>query len=532
MKFPFSTILLFGALFGATCECCEAASDIYIAQNAGGLANGTSCANAYASGFFNSVANWGTGSSQIGPGSTVHLCGTFTGAAGSTMLTAQASGSSTAPITILFETGASLTAPYWNAADGALNLSGTSYIVVDGGSPCGAAGTQPCNGVIQATANGDALSNQQSTRGIVAQPCNYCEIRNLGIYNLYVHIANGAFNNQASVNCIEFNGTSVQVHDSSFHDAGFCVFDNYTNDTSVSIFNNNLFNNEHDVVIAGANYTLASALIYGNHIHDWANWDCPSNACHHDGIHSYNGSGGGVTNMYIYNNRFDGGLGATMNAEIFLEGTAGGTPWTQSGTMYVFNNILVTSGAHSAAQLWLGSGNLLANNTVMCSGNSGDISWQNKTATGDTFTNNVENDCGYFENWSNNYQAVGSGVNFNVYGQCVGSNCWNWDETAQGGPNIDTASFASWTSQCNCDNNSKYSAAGLNLSSLGIPQTGSPAIQAATNLTTQCSGSLAPLCQDFVGAQRPSTGAWDAGAYFVGVQPPTLMPPTNLTASF
>src|SRR5208337_479058 len=66
---------------------CLSAKDIYIAQTAQGSANGTSAANAYAVTWFNTAGNWGSGSSQINPGDTVHLCGTIT-----SVLTIQASG--------------------------------------------------------------------------------------------------------------------------------------------------------------------------------------------------------------------------------------------------------------------------------------------------------------------------------------------------------------------------------------------------------------------------------------------------------
>src|ERR1700685_1857894 len=55
-----------------------AASTVYVAQSAAGSANGSSCTNAYAVTFFNASSNWGTGASQIGPGTTVDLCGTIT----------------------------------------------------------------------------------------------------------------------------------------------------------------------------------------------------------------------------------------------------------------------------------------------------------------------------------------------------------------------------------------------------------------------------------------------------------------------
>ena len=108
------------------------ASDIYVAQNAAGGNSGGDCADAHAVSWFNSSANWGSGNGQIGPGTTVHLCGTFTGAANSTMLTIQGSGASGNPVTILFENGADLTAPYWSG-NGAIICSGHNYITIDGG---------------------------------------------------------------------------------------------------------------------------------------------------------------------------------------------------------------------------------------------------------------------------------------------------------------------------------------------------------------------------------------------------------------
>jgi hypothetical protein len=73
----------------------SAASAIYLAQNAQGASDGTSCANARPASWFNSGSNWGSGSTQITPGSTVYLCGSI-----STSLTFQGSGVSGSPITV------------------------------------------------------------------------------------------------------------------------------------------------------------------------------------------------------------------------------------------------------------------------------------------------------------------------------------------------------------------------------------------------------------------------------------------------
>lgn len=65
------------------------ATAVYLAQSAVGAGNGLDCADARAVSYFNSSGNWGTGSTQIGPGTTVHLCGSSI----TTALTFQGSGS-------------------------------------------------------------------------------------------------------------------------------------------------------------------------------------------------------------------------------------------------------------------------------------------------------------------------------------------------------------------------------------------------------------------------------------------------------
>jgi len=72
-----------------------AAASVYVAQNTAGAADGTSCANARSVGWFNTSGNWGTGTTQIGPGSVIFLCGTV-----SSGLVLQGSGASGSYVTI------------------------------------------------------------------------------------------------------------------------------------------------------------------------------------------------------------------------------------------------------------------------------------------------------------------------------------------------------------------------------------------------------------------------------------------------
>src|SRR5260370_3291112 len=105
------------------------AKDFYIAANQVGTGSGTGCSTAMPYAWFNNAANWGAGVAQIGPGTTVHLCGTFTGTPGQQLLTVLRNGTSTTPITIKFETNAILTAPYCSPSE-VIKQYGKRYITI------------------------------------------------------------------------------------------------------------------------------------------------------------------------------------------------------------------------------------------------------------------------------------------------------------------------------------------------------------------------------------------------------------------
>jgi hypothetical protein len=67
--------------------------------------------------------------------------------------------------------------------------------------------------------------------------------------------------------------------------------------------------------------------------------------------------------------------------------------------------------------------------------------------------------------------------------------------------------------------------AALNLQNDGTPGSGAPEVGAGTNLTSLCSGVLAPLCQDKKGHARPTTGPWDLGA--VNFAASVALPPVS-----
>ena len=207
----FFALLLIGIVSEASNSKAANMTDVYIAQTAAGSNNGSSCSNAYPASFFNNAGNWGSGSNQIGPGTTVHVCGTITSS-----LTIHGSGTSGNVIEIAWTSGARISVPYGQI----ININGSyGYLLFDGGTPCGPStacdAVEAANlsgyasgqtGIIEATANGSLLANQNtSTQAFYG--CNSChdiEIRNLIIRNLYVHSSMADMTNNADSGAFTF----------------------------------------------------------------------------------------------------------------------------------------------------------------------------------------------------------------------------------------------------------------------------------------------------------------------------------------
>lgn len=352
---------------------------VYYGQTSSGSNNGTSCANAYAyndaTNGFNAVGNWSATPSgtQIGPDTTVHLCGTFTGSAGGTLLQVKGSGTSGHPVIILFESGANLSAPYWyngggSGTGGAINTEGYNYITINGGA----------NGIIQNTQNGSALTYQKNTVLLELLTSSNVTVENLSLVNAYVHTtalaSDVAFPNMVAS---EGSGSNITFTGNTAHDCGWCLSGWGIGSDNITFANNNIYNADHDIASAPAHM-----YVYGNHMHDWALWGgnfpitnitcaggvatvtgpinqgytngqggviitgnsvssynatvtttsassggvftfTPGGGCagtgtggtsttlggHHDGLHCFAGSTGNTLAAYVYNNIFDGDPG-------------------------------------------------------------------------------------------------------------------------------------------------------------------------------------------------------------------------------
>lgn len=494
------------------------AKDFYVAQNSAGAANGASCSDALSAAWFNNGSNWGTASTQVSPGDVVHLCGTFAGSAGSTMLTVQGSGASGKPITILFEPGAVLTAPYWQFATGAISCNNHAFITVDGGS----------NGVIQNTADGTALAYHVNTKGVDGggAGCTNFTAQNLTISNLYIRTALSTTDSIDTVGISLFGNNATATRNTIDHSRIGVALSYYTTSNAEISFNKETFV-EHGITVGdgNTNSTLTNAKIHDNDLGGGAYlWDSgTANIWHHDPIHIFAVHSGSTTNnILIYNNYVHGSWGndpayltssggSHITAYIFIETIGPG--------VQIFNNKLVGSGplnmpdngfillkgTSTASQ---SSGNALVYNNVFVSDNEG-VGIGISGNSGHDLRNNIM-----------------SGLTYAIYtpaGTAVAKSDYNVFYGAKNFGNFTT--FTGWQG-AGFDLHSKQ--IDPKLDSNYKPQSGSVAIGAGINLSPL---AIPALNVDIMGIGRPASGSWDLGAYVVGGQSSGPAPPTGLTAT-
>jgi hypothetical protein len=484
---------------------------IYVAEQQRGAGNGSSCANAYGVTWFNNPTDWGSGPGRIHANTTVRLCGTI-----STPLTVHGSGAPARPITIAWETGATLSAPAWTGR-GAIDTNGFGNLTFNGGG----------TGSIQATAEGTGLAMQGvPSRGVYALNCNGCVFENLTIENLYVHTSPSDVSvDQTLDNAILFSGSHITIADNTIHDVGWALFSQWTNGNGHDrIYGNNIYRFDHGFA-ATASGTVGPMFFYRNHLHDMANWDAAVGGdvpYHHDGLHCFGPVGGPAptyTGFYIYDNRFDGTVGrAAPTAQIFMEGGTGPgrTPCASSSSaVYLFNNVITSSDFDTANQ-YMNTASIAGgvyNNTVIGAsktdslGGCGGYAYE-QPGSEVAFANNVLSTCDNLMNQAgepNGSFRAGS-PDYNVYAN-GGENSFTCDGNFYG-----FSQFSAWKACVNGDRHSRRVAT-AELDNVGAPEPGSRVLDAGVNLTPLCKGLLAPLCTDITGRRRPRTGPWNAGAY-------------------
>jgi hypothetical protein len=480
------------------------AKDFYVAASQASTGTGTGCSTAKPVSWLAASASWGTGSTQIGPGTTVHLCGTINGSPGQQLFVVRTNGTSTSPITIKWETNAILSSPYWSAM-GAIYAAGRSNLIFDGGT----------NGLIRNTANGSGRTYVQNSRALYVDGCANCIVKNLTIADMYVRTSyTDVAVRQTDVNCVHILGANnITITHLTCHDAGWAIAGGANNFT---LEFSNIYNVDHGLAF-GAQGKTSGFWIHDNHFHGYTNWDSPTNAYHHDGIHLWGQGGGTVTNGAIYNNLFDGDSGVNVTAHIYLQDSI------QNVTVY--NNVFLVPSNRTINVLWFAAGsvsglvggsaigNSAYNNFINAGGHAHGTALYIESQLGFTAANNVLMGGQSDITIQGGGTLSSAGINHNIYLELADYG----DRNTFGHNTLVYQTLAQWQSSCHCDANSKLvHLSQINASSLGQLLPGSVAISAATNLIGITSGNLAPLSKDKVGAARQSSGNWDAGAYKYG----------------
>ena len=516
------------------------ATNIYITPN--GSPQGNCATSVQTPLFFNTSSNWGSGSGQIGPGTTVLFCGVFTDAVNGTLLTAQGSGASGNQITLKFDTNTVWQSP---AEATFLVLDQQSHFIVDGGTICGWIGMAVvnCNGQIQNTANGTNLSNHNyGSAGISASGSNDIEIRNLQIGPIYLKVGTGdQLDGAPGPQCVRITNpsnsgfTGVNIHNNIMHDVGWCVWGGTNN---LTIANNEIYYLDHGLGFGNntdGSSTWSGISLHDNHLHDFANWDTTSNDFHHDGFHFFAYAQDGtdfnvnnrIENINIYNNLFNGDFGNNNTANIFFEGN--------EQNANIFNNVtIVYAGRLLDNGLYNGYGSNINffNNIALGSGSQYQTQ-KYSIFTGPDFVikNNVwtdggtisvnspfPNDCPGYTPCQNVSYTLGTNAYLapadfsNGFGS-LKNGFYNFNASGFASFESDTAESGGIFKDTTEPNGTWFN------TSTGIELSGSPTINAGTNLANLCTKNGGPLpdalCSDIAGNPRPGVGGgnWDIGAY-------------------
>lgn len=331
--------------------------------------------------------------------------------------------------------------------------------------------------------------------------------------------------------------TNSQIYGNTVHDLQgtsgsdgdgmFIISSDSTDGTyphGVQIYNNTVYQNHQDAIGINGNWMS----VYGNIVHDniYSNWQ----SVHPDGIEC-NGIADGNTgciHTLVYGNTV---YNQTQNIYFQGNGTA-----AQNEDIWIFNNVVFNTASSSTgvamagattAQIILGVGQYayIFNNTIggPCQYFSillGDGSGANNGAqafTNVTIENNIITGALYYGVWTYPSSNV-IAMDYNLYYGNATIVRWG------------TASYttlAGLQSATGMETHGQSSNPLLNAFPTPTLQSGSPAIGAGTNLTSL---GVSQLDSDLTGASRPSSGAWDLGAYEYEASAGKPAPPTNLTA--
>jgi hypothetical protein len=504
----------------------SSATNVYITPD--GTSQGACSSSPQTPAWFNSASNWGSGASQIGPGTSVLLCGTIT-----TPLTFQGSGLSGDSITMTFDTGAAINPSSCSNGIGnaCLSVAGRSYIIIDGGTTCGWIGqaVTPCNGTIENSNSEPSGSNF----AVDASNCTNCEFRNLNIGPIYTKSPGGRepSGDIRGIQAVSSAGTGTWlIHNNIAHDtsSAFVYVPSGRSDPGPAVYNNVTYNINSSLDISNnSNGTLIAAVVHDNNFGSTANWDntgCPD---HHNSMHAFAQGTGSNSGFQYYNNLINGNWGGCATGGLYFEGPSGtilvyNNTWLMTYTQ-MNNGIVGFDGASFAATVQF------YDNTVIGQLQSGDVCMtlgSGSSPTSITMNNNIISGC--------NSLLAGQGTNvtwtkvdYNIWGG--NSSSTPWGLKCDPGP-CSYYNFSGWQTVVSGETHSTFgpSRSYVGVNSNGTLQSGSPAVGAGANLTAL---GVRPLDSDIMGNLRPGGSTpWAGGAFNYpaggGAQPP----PTGLVA--
>lgn len=512
---------------------CLAANAVFLANASAGGNTGADCANAKAATYFNSAGNWSASPTgiQIGPDTTIHLCGVITGTTSSNGLTTQGAGSSGHPVIVIFESGASLQAPAWgtfstNPTGGAIVVQ-NQWITID----------LSTNGLIENTLNGTSGASCPSgscnihvvSAGVYISASNVIVQASGGqIGPIFTRTACAATTQDAATFAVFIDGntggalTNITVNGIIGPDAQNTLTASAGSSglSNISFLNNTLYHASAEIVVAagGGAGTASNVTISGNNIYDNYVWWDPADNDHLNGMHLFAAAAGtALTGLVVSNNYIHGdfggvtcgGGGSHTTAFMFIESTGGGTDTNP----LIYNNLLVSGTGDDPSDGLLNPGDSgttgakIYNNTFI---GANDGSGYCVIIDGTfTFKNNLCSGLAYaiYLGGAGVSQITASDFNL-FYQNLLGFNA-----------GAGAISFASWNALSGTPDVNSVNGSNPNLSASFIPTGTSPTL-AGTNLTSL---GVAGLDLDKAGLARPSSGAWYIGAYnFAGTTSPTV----------
>ncbi len=511
---------------------------MYVSQNGAGNANGADVADAHPLAWLNNTANWGAGPNLVGPGTTVHLVGTFTSTMG-----VYGSGTPGNPITIYFEPNAMFSAPTLPANSIWMYMAGRSNLVIDGG----------VNGLIQLTDNGTVVANGgtcdygNSVWAINANAINNVTIQNLTVSNMYNRQSISEPDSAAGDGCaIYWSGSGMTVSNCFLTGCENGISGVYGNpaNSNLTVVGCTLSNYNHGIIVGSGgvvNPLFYNVTIIHNTLQGGDMFESPDGVelgFHRNPIFIFNESpdrSGCVSNILIAYNFIKHGFHPQSHAA----GT--GAMFFDFYNSQMANHVRVYNNISTLAPPlgWSGGGGFIGGGgTDVLVANNTAIAWQTNGVLGGT--GQIGGGGANFYVY-NNICVSGTGITLATYtsagtstanpqavAACFGSlwsdyNLYNYQGPnsfyeivfANGGAVLQSGlvdSLAQWTNMgCGafCSHFDPHSVtAPVQLNANFVPLScDTAAVGKGTNLTAW------GITDDFAGNPRPATGNWTIGAY-------------------